>query len=85
MAIRCHVPILAFKEVMDAASITPEEEEPPATPSGAKPETASKRTGTAHDRLSIFEDFIDQLDADDNQKGGQLDADQPKPRKPKKA
>lgn len=85
MAVRCHVPILVAKDVMDAASIKPEQEEPASTPADLKPEAPVKPSDSVHDRLSIFENFIDQLDADDNQKGGQADADQSKPRKPKKA
>jgi bifunctional DNase/RNase len=85
MAVRCHVPILVAKEVMDAASITPEPEEPPTTPVDTKPDATVKPPESARDRLSIFEDFIENLDMGDSQKGDRPDSNQTKPRKPKKA
>ena len=86
MAVRCHVPILVAKDVMNMASITPEKEEPAAQSSEVKP--ARKKGSTAEpsgDRLSIFEDFIDHLDVDNATKAPPPDENLPKPRKPKKA
>jgi bifunctional DNase/RNase len=86
VAVRCHVPILVAKDVMETASIMPEQEEPAPSDSPAKP---TRKRGTSieksTDRLSIFEDFIDHLDADDSKKGKSPDETPPKPRKPKKA
>jgi bifunctional DNase/RNase len=86
MAVRYHVSILVAKEVMDAAAIIPEKEEPAAAQVTEKPDDLSgKSSQPSNDRLSIFKDFIDQLDTDDTKKGPRPDEDKPKPRKPKKA
>jgi bifunctional DNase/RNase len=86
MAVRCHVPILVTKEVMNTASITPEQEEPIAQ-SNDKKQSPKKRPApeSSSDRLSIFEDFIDHLDVDDTKKNTPPDENATKPRKPKKA
>ena len=86
MAVRCHVPILVTKEVMDTASITPEQEEP-VTQSNDEKQSPKKRPApeSSSDRLSIFEDFIDHLDVDDTKKNTPPDENATKPRKPKKA
>jgi len=61
LAARTHVPILVARMVMDSAGVTPEEDmqedegQPP-----AKPEASLNDEGEG--RLSIFEDFLDQLD-----------------------
>jgi len=86
MAVRCHVSILVAKEVMDAAAIMPEKEEPVASQAAEKSiDDLGKPSQSSNDRLSIFKDFIDQLDAHDVSKGTSSDEDKPKPRKPKKA
>jgi uncharacterized protein len=86
MAVRCHVPILVAKDVMNTASITPELEEPAAQSSEGKPvRKKGAASESSADRLSIFEDFIDHLDVDDAKKDAPPDEHTPKPRKPKKA
>jgi hypothetical protein len=59
LAVRAHVPIYVHQSVLDEAGITPE--------SDMQGEGSGEPSGTpmseeASDRLSIFEDFIDQLD-----------------------
>jgi uncharacterized protein len=59
LAVRAHVPIYVHQSVLDEAGITPE--------SDMQGEDTGELTGApmseeASDRLSIFEDFIDQLD-----------------------
>jgi bifunctional DNase/RNase len=86
LAVRAHIPILVAKDVMDTAAIMPEQEEP--TGQGHPPKPARKRSTPADqsaDRLSIFEDFIDHLEADDSSKSSPSNENPPKPRKPKKA
>lgn len=67
MAVRAHVPILATKEVMDSASIMPEqdiqnqESAPLAPVSPTEPEENE-------DRLSVFEDFLSNIDLDSLEK-----------------
>ena len=61
LAIRTNVPILVAKEVMDSAGIIPEEDE-------VHDEEALEGeplAGTGEDRLSVFEDFLDHLDIED--------------------
>lgn len=61
LAVRAHVPILVAREVMEAAGIVPEQEapaEPAAEQRAAKEPTADE----GEDRLSVFEDFLSQLD-----------------------
>ncbi len=60
LAVRAHVPILVAQDVMDKAGIIPEEDisEDEQLEEGAGKEDAEGR-------LSVFEDFIDQLDLDD--------------------
>lgn len=61
LAIRTNVPILVSQEVMDNAGIIPEEDE-------VREEDVLEGEGigdVAEDRLSVFEDFLDHLDIDD--------------------
>jgi len=63
LAVRAHVPILVSGEVMAAASIFPEhdmqqEEPPPSVISAPHP----KSVGADDNRLSVFEDFLSQLE-----------------------
>ncbi len=61
LAIRTNAPILVSREVMDSAGIIPEEDEvhDEEAPEGGGLE------GAAEDRLSVFEDFLDNLDLDE--------------------
>lgn len=87
MAVRCHVSILVANEVMDAAAIIPEKEEPVSSHQVTQPavDNIGKPSQSSVDRLSIFKDFIDQLDVDDTSKGTTPDENKTKPRKPKKS
>lgn len=80
IAVRTHVPILVARAVMDAAGIVPEEdiqdraEEPPQQ---ALPAEASAEAGEPDERLSVFQDFLENLDLgklddedEDNQEKG---------------
>jgi bifunctional DNase/RNase len=65
LAVRTHVPILVSRQVLDSAGVVPEDDlqsssdEPEAAPDTA-PDTAPGEVGAS--RLSVFEDFLDQLD-----------------------
>lgn len=68
LAVRAHVPILIAREVMDAAGVIPEQNiespEKGSTPSAhSTPESTSP--GEGEDRLSIFEDFLSNINMDD--------------------
>ncbi len=60
LAVRAHVPIFVHQSVLDEAGITPENDMQSGG-SGDEPLTGSD---DGSERLSIFEDFIDQLDLD---------------------
>ncbi len=87
LAVRAHVPILVAREVMDAASITPEKDlqtpEEPVEPV-AKTEISDEETD---ERLSVFEDFLQKLnigDLDDSESGEEGDEENPDEEPPKK-
>jgi uncharacterized protein len=93
LAVRAHIPILVSYEIMDSAGIIPEQEtqqtqEPPPAP--AKPAPSPSQTQPAGDggeeRLSVFEDFLQNLDLDRLPGGDeeQDDDDEDKPAKKKK-
>ncbi|HEY6074793.1 MAG TPA: bifunctional nuclease family protein, partial [Anaerolineales bacterium] len=83
LAVRAHVPILVNPDVMEAASILPEQDlTANATEEG---ETSGPASEVSSDRLSIFEDFIDKLDLgklDDKGKGKDKDKDKPEDEPP---
>jgi bifunctional DNase/RNase len=63
LAVRAHVPILVDPSVMSTAGIVPEKDIQDQSQASAGSAKISGAKG--QDRLSIFEDFIDQLDLDD--------------------
>jgi bifunctional DNase/RNase len=66
LAVRAHVPILVSSEVMDSAGVTPDlEVEEPVTPPPALTTTADSKEEDSEERLSVFEDFLQNLDFDD--------------------
>lgn len=79
LAVRAHVPILVAREVMDAAGIRPEEDlkegapfESPAPDKSSDSSPAAKHSPSeeGEDRLSIFEDFLEKLDLDEDEDQG---------------
>lgn len=62
LAIRSDVPILVAREVMDSAGIVPEDDEV----SIDDMEEVGAPAGEGEDRLSVFEDFLDQLDINES-------------------
>jgi bifunctional DNase/RNase len=61
LAIRANVPIFVASEVMESAGIVPEEDEV----TDREMVESSEHDDTSEERLSIFEDFLDQLSLDD--------------------
>ncbi|MDT8898925.1 MAG: bifunctional nuclease family protein [Thermanaerothrix sp.] len=88
LAVRAHVPILVAREVMDAASITPEKDlqvsEEPTEPT-SKTENLDEVTD---ERLSVFEDFLQKLNIGDldnsesDEEGDEENPDEEPPEKP---
>jgi hypothetical protein len=70
LSVRAHVPILVAREVLDAAGITPEEDlkeqeetsaKEPTRPAGLSSPTSAP-SETNEERLSVYEDFLQNLD-----------------------
>ncbi|HWS22981.1 MAG TPA: bifunctional nuclease family protein [Anaerolineales bacterium] len=88
LAVRARVPILVSPEVMDAAGVLPEEDLDQKKPSVAddvfgeqksKPKPASppvKEDPEDNDRLSIFEDFLKNIDEESSEDDSDLKTDE---------
>jgi uncharacterized protein len=67
MAVRAHVPILASREVMETAGIKPEQDmqsQEPAPLAPQSPDWSKKADEESGDRLSVYEDFLQNIDLD---------------------
>jgi uncharacterized protein len=77
LAVRAHVPILVTSTIMDMAGIIPEDDlqDEPAQPGQTTPQPQEGGSPEAEpeseERLSIFEDFLDKLDLDDDKDDGE--------------
>lgn len=78
LAVRAHVPILVSREILDSVGVIPEEDMQEATQE--KPQAAIAPPGEINEEnLSVFKDFLANLDIDDEDKGEQEDDDKKKP------
>ncbi len=85
LAVRAHVPILVSREVMDSAGIIPEQEIQSAEPPGVDQSTGAPEEGETDERLSVFKDFLKNLNIDDLSEDtgeGNQDPDKGGPEKP---
>jgi bifunctional DNase/RNase len=72
LAVRAHVPILVSREVLDSAGVQPEDDMRSQKPPSAAPLAPPSRPATpaepegsgSEERLSVFEDFLDNLNLD---------------------
>jgi bifunctional DNase/RNase len=71
LAVRRDVPILVSREVMESAGITPDDDEVSIDDVG----DVEVPSGEGDERLSVFEDFLDQLDIDESGDGEDDDDD----------
>jgi bifunctional DNase/RNase len=72
LAVRTHVPILVAREVMDTAGVEPDEDLQESSEETREALQQPPEEGEA--RLSVFEDFLDQLDiSDEDKKSGAED------------
>lgn len=62
IAVRANIPILVARSVMDAAGIVPEEDLQQGTPSATPAEPAEPLPPESDERLSVFSDFLSNLD-----------------------
>jgi bifunctional DNase/RNase len=84
LSVRAHVPIFVNRNVMDAASIVPEQDLPEGgeAPERSEPAPLSKEGA---ERLSVFENFFEKLDFDKPEEPPASGDDEPDPpKKPKK-
>jgi uncharacterized protein len=72
LAVRAHVPILVSRPILDSVGVIPEDDMQE-TSKEKDQTTESPATEINEENLSVFEDFIDNLDIDDEDKGDQED------------
>ena len=74
LAVRAHVPILVSKEVMEMAAIHPEEDLSEEAAESETPLTseAGVDVETSEERLSVFEDFFEEMDDDGDEDEGSM-------------
>ena len=72
LAVRAHVPILVARPILDSVGVIPEEDMQEATSEkDQKSEAAPSEIN--EENLSVFKDFLENLDIDDENKGDQED------------
>ncbi|MFZ0533816.1 MAG: bifunctional nuclease family protein [Anaerolineales bacterium] len=77
LAVRAHVPILVSRPILDSVGVIPEEDMQE-TSNEKGQITESPALDLNEENLSVFEDFIENLDIDDKDKGDQEDDDSQK-------
>jgi bifunctional DNase/RNase len=77
LAVRAHVPILVSRPILDSVGVIPEEDMQE-TSNEKGQITESPASDVNEENLSVFEDFIENLDIDDKDKGDQEDDDSQK-------
>jgi bifunctional DNase/RNase len=78
LAVRCHVPILVARPILDSVGVIPEEDMQE-TETDKEQKTEAPPSEINEENLSVFEDFLENLDIDDKDKGDQEDDDEKKP------
>ena len=66
LAVRANVPVLVAKKVMDEAGIIPEEDLSEQAP-GDRDQMLDGIVAESEERLSVFEDFLDEIDIDSDE------------------
>lgn len=77
LAVRTHVPILVARSVMDSAGVEPDEDLQEGSPEAEEASKPTPEEGAG--RLSVFEDFLDQLDLGDEDKKSDEEDNEEKP------
>jgi hypothetical protein len=72
LAVRAHVPILVARPILDSVGVIPEEDMQEATPGSIKP-TETPASEINEENLSVFNDFLKNLDIDGEDEGNQED------------
>jgi bifunctional DNase/RNase len=81
LAVRAHATIWVHESVMEQAAIVPEKDMQENPPSARGKGSPPPVPDAADDRLSIFEDFLSQLDIDDKDKPDKSEDDKDEPDK----
>ncbi len=83
LAARARVPILVSRDVMESAGVTPEEDLQNQRPAPLARPPAEPEPDSASERLSVFEDFLQNLDLGniDDTAPDEPDEEDPKPKK----
>lgn len=74
LAVRAHVPILVSRPILDSVGVTPEEDMQETSKDIDQP-AEIPAAEVNEENLSVFEDFIENLDIDDEDSGDQEDDD----------
>jgi bifunctional DNase/RNase len=82
LSVRAHVPILVNASVMDEAGIVPEQDMPEGETEPEPKSEPAPLSEESSERLSVFEDFLEKLDFDEED-GKSSDDDDDKPKKPR--
>jgi bifunctional DNase/RNase len=77
LAVRAHVPILVSRPILDSVGVIPEEDMQETSKDKGQP-TGIPASEINEENLSVFEDFIENLDIGDEDKGDQEDDDSKK-------
>lgn len=80
LAVRVHVPILVSRSILDSVGVVPEKDMQETGKEKEQPAQAPA-SEISEENLSVFKDFIDNLDIDDEDKGDQEDDDSKKKKK----
>ena len=72
LAVRAHVPILVARPILESVGVIPEEDMQENAAEHGQPAEASP-SEASDENLSVFEDFLENLDIDDEDKGDQED------------
>jgi len=72
LAVRAHVPILVARPILDSVGVIPEEDMQEATSEKDQKSDAAP-SEINEENLSVFKDFLENLDIDDENKGDQED------------
>ena len=70
LAVRAHVPILVARPILDSVGVTPEEDMQEDT-NESSPKAVTPPSEINEENLSVFEDFLENLDIDDADTGDQ--------------
>jgi len=70
LAVRAHVPILVARPILDSVGVSPEEDMQEAS-SDVNQKTEAPPSEINEENLSVFEDFLENLDIDDEDAGDQ--------------